>query len=155
MSSSLTKHGSRNLAFLLLDRFRWFQRSLRSRLDLEGVPEMTIPQILILPNLDAGGTRISELARRVGVSRQAVHQTLGELADLGLLEVVADPTHGRARLARLTNRGRKIDRDALKVIARLERDLASRIGKRNLADLHRALEADWGAPAGAREGAAD
>ena len=58
-------------------------------------------------------------------------------------------------LARLTDRGRKIDRDALKVIARLERDLADRIGKRNLASLHRALEADWGAPAGAREGAAE
>ncbi len=155
MSRSLTKHGSRNLAFLLLDRFRWFQRSLRSRLDLKGVPEMTIPQILILSNLDAGGTRISELARRVGVSRQAVHQTLGELAGFGLLGVVADPTHGRAKLARLTDRGRKIDRDALKVIARLERDLARRIGKRNLASLRRALETDWGVPAGAREGAAD
>ncbi len=155
MSRSLTKYGARNLAFLLLDRFRWFQRSLRSRLDLKGVPEMTIPQILILPNLDADGTRISELARRVGVSRQAVHQTLGELADLGLLEVVADPTHGRAKLARLTDRGRKIDRDALKVIARLERDLARRIGKRNLASLHRALEADWGAPVGVREAAPD
>lgn len=144
MSSGLTIYMDRPLSRLLLDRFRWADRALRSRLVALGWPETTPAQSLVFASLEAAGTRPSELARRIGVSRQAVHQTIGELVAVDLLELVDDPGDGRAKLVVVTAKGKRNIVAALQAIEEMETELRSRIGDRAVSALRDALEADWG-----------
>lgn len=131
---------------LLLRGYRWFEDALLNRLQAAGWPEITRAHSLVFAHLDLEGTRTSELARRIGISRQAVHQTVGELAELGLVEVVPDPVSRRAKLVVLTPLGRKTVQSAHAIFQELEDALAERIGRTRVAELRRALEADWGTP---------
>lgn len=144
MSSDLTICMDRPLSRLLLDRFRWVDRALRSRLVALGWPEITPAQSLVFASIDVTGTRPSELARRIGVSRQAVHQTIGELVAVELLELVDDPDDGRAKFAIVTAKGKRIIDAALQAFEEIEMELRRRIGDRAVSTLRDALEADWG-----------
>lgn len=124
---------------------------MASRLKAAGWSEITRAQSLVLAQLDPEGTRSSELARRSGVTRQAVHQTIQELVELGLLELAPDPTSQRAKLVVLTRRGKRLVVEAWEIFRELEDTLAHRIGRKRVARLRRALEEDWGAPVGERE----
>ncbi len=86
------------------------------------------------------------MARRLGVSRQAINELVRGLERQGLLEIVPDPESGRSKLVRPTRRGRKSNRLAVETFAQLETELRSRIGDRRDDQLRRALESEWGMP---------
>lgn len=121
---------------------------MASCLKAAGWSEITRAQSLVLAHLDPEGTRSTELARRSGVTRQAVHQTIQELVELGVLELAADPTSQRAKLVVLTRRGKRLVDDAQEIFRELEAILERRIGRKRVARLRRALESDWGEPVG-------
>jgi DNA-binding MarR family transcriptional regulator len=133
-----------NLGQLLLRAFRWFDESLIRALHAAGWPEITRAHSLVFAQLDTGGTRTAEIARRAGVSRQAVHQTVQELQRLGLVTLVPDPTNRSAKLVVPTERGRDSIRVAKATLADLEGALAQRLGGQRVQALRTALEADWG-----------
>jgi DNA-binding MarR family transcriptional regulator len=133
-----------NLGQLLLRAFRWFDESLVSALHAAGWPEVTRAHSLVFAQLGPGGTRTAEIARRAGVSRQAVHQSVRELQRLGLVELVPDPANRSAKLVVATDRGRQSTRVALATLAALEVELTRRLGRRRVQALREALEADWG-----------
>jgi len=135
---------------LSLRAFRWFEDGLLRRLDEAGWPKITRAHSLVFAHLDLEGTRPSELARRIGISRQAVHQTVGELVELGLVELAPDPASRRAKLVVLTPLGRRRVAEAHGIFGELEGELARRIGRKSVTELRRALEADWGAPVARR-----
>ena len=137
-----------NLARLLLNRFRWFDQALLIRLhDRLGV-RLTSAQSLLFATLPVGGARQSDLARRLGVSRQAVNELVGGLEQQGLVEVVPDPDSGRAKLVRPTAQGRESIEVALETFAQLETELRARIGHRKVDQLRGALGTSWGEPPG-------
>jgi len=135
---------------LLLRSFRWFEDGLLARFEEAGWPEITRAHSLVFAHFDREGTRPSELARRIGISRQAVHQTVGELVELGLVELAPDPASRRAKLVVLTPLGRRRVAEAHGIFGELEGELARRIGRKSVTELRRALEADWGAPVARR-----
>jgi DNA-binding MarR family transcriptional regulator len=133
-----------NLGQLLLRAFRWFDESLIAALHAAGWPELTRAHSLVFAQLDPGGTRTAEIARRAGISRQAVHQTVQELQRLGLVRLVPDPTNRSAKLVVATDRGRDSIGVAKTTLAKLEGELAQRLGRDQVQALRQALEADWG-----------
>jgi DNA-binding MarR family transcriptional regulator len=72
-----------------------------------GFKDMTPAFSTLMPLLDpaGAGTRAQELARRSGVTKQAMSQLIRELQSRGYVEQVGDPTDTRAKLVRLTKRG--------------------------------------------------
>ncbi len=135
-----------NLSRLLLDRFRWFDQGLLSSLNDGLGLELTSAQSLLFADLPLEGARQADLARRLGVSRQAVNELVRGLEQQGLVEVVPDLQDGRSRLVRPTSEGRKSIRLALQTFEGLESELRSRIGDRSVDQLRRALSAEWGDP---------
>jgi DNA-binding MarR family transcriptional regulator len=133
-----------NLGQLLLRAFRWFDESLIAALHAAGWPELTRAHSLVFAHLDPGGTRTAEIARRAGISRQAVHQTVQELQRLGLVRLVPDPTNRSAKLVVPTDRGQASIRVAKATLANLEEELAQRLGRDRVRALRQALEAGWG-----------
>lgn len=135
-----------NLGRLLLLAFRWVDESLRASLEARGWPRITPSQSMLMANLDRAGTRTAELARRLGVSRQAAHQTVRELEDLGLVQQMEDPTNASAKLVCLTDEGERNVADALAIFADVEATLEHRVGTETVRALRRALESEWGDP---------
>ena len=129
---------------LLRRGFRWFDASLLKSRKARGWPEQTRPQSMLFANLDIeSGTRSSELARRIGVSRQAVHQTVRELEALNLVQLAPDPSNQSAKLVQLTDRGLKIVEDAIRVFTDIEKQLGDRIGEDTIVLLRQVLDEDW------------
>lgn len=137
-----------NMARLLQGAFRWFEEGLFFQLDEAGWQGIRIPHSAVFGHLDVEGTREAELARRIGVTRQSVHQTVLELKSMGLVDLVTDPSNRSAKLVVITPRGRDHVHVALKVFADLETELAQRIGTAQARELRRILELDWGLPLG-------
>jgi DNA-binding MarR family transcriptional regulator len=94
---------------------------------------------LLLPHIALEGTRMSELAERLGVSKQAVTQLVDELEGFGVVERVPDPEDARARRVVFTARGRAGFFEGLATLGELERELAGVIGGEPMAALRAAL----------------
>jgi len=95
----------------------------------------------ILPHLDLEGTRLTTLAERLGVSKQAAGQLVEELEQMGMLERLADPQDGRAKLICFSARGRKGLLHGLAVLRDLEDELAQCIGRARMSSLRESLAA--------------
>lgn len=97
----------------------------------------------LFPHIDLDGTRLTDIAHRMGVSKQAVAPLVAEMVEWGALERVPDPSDGRARLIRFAKGpdGDHVILDGLRVLAGLEGELAERLGSARWAALHAALSA--------------
>lgn len=96
----------------------------------------------LLPHIDLEGTRPTEIARRAGISKQAVGQLVAELEAWGALERVPDPADRRAWLVRFAHRdGRLSLFDGLAVLGAYERELAAALGPATWKGLARGLGA--------------
>ncbi|MFD7922637.1 MarR family winged helix-turn-helix transcriptional regulator [Streptomyces sp. NPDC059740] len=136
----------RDLAQLLGEARRWFEAALLTRLEELGEPSLTSTHLRLFAVLDEQGTTVSELARRMGVTRQSAHQAVRGLVEQGLLQQCPDPSSGRRQLIRRTESGARSHRLAGGVLAALEEELATRIGRGRVDALRAALEEPWGPP---------
>ena len=130
----------RRLPQLLGDARRWFDEGLLAALDADGATPVSPPQLQLFAVLDEEGTTVSELARRMGVTRQTAHQAAHSLVDAGLLEQVPHPTSARQRLIRRTEKGARAHHQAELLLERLEERLGERIGQEAVDALRAALE---------------
>jgi DNA-binding MarR family transcriptional regulator len=114
----------RSVARLMIDE-------LIARLHAAGYTDMTAAQHLVFENLDPDGTRLTTLAQRAGMTRQAMTELVNVLRRNGYLELRPDPSDGRARLVHLTSRGKAAVRVAISEIAAIEarwQETATRAG---------------------------
>jgi DNA-binding MarR family transcriptional regulator len=93
----------------------------------------------LLAQLDAEGTRVSELARRLEISKQAVSQSIAELELMDIVEAIPDRADGRARLVRLTDKGRQVISQGRAALHGVEAELEKAIGKSRFESLRDAL----------------
>jgi DNA-binding MarR family transcriptional regulator len=98
-----------------------------------------------MPHLDLEGTRITELARRAEITKQAVGQLVTDLEAVGYVERRPDPTDQRAKIVTLTERGRSGVLEGLAVFAQVVEDLRAEVGSETVDRLTRDLEALLGA----------
>jgi DNA-binding MarR family transcriptional regulator len=102
-------------------------------------PPLRAAHTALLPHLSSEGVRGADLAKKLGVTKQAVSQLIAELEWWGVVEQVADPRDGRAKLVRFTAKGEQGLLQGLSVLRELEQELADKIGKRRMQELHTAL----------------
>lgn len=150
MPSPLFEAKDTNLAQLFMRAFYWADEGLQNLISAKGWPAITRAQSLVFVNIGEGVTRPSEIATRIGVTRQAIHQTLNELVDLGYLKLEPDPTDKRAKVIRYTDKGARLGLDALVALKEVEDELARRIGHATVLGLRQALAVPWGEPVGSK-----
>ncbi len=85
------------------------------------------------------GDRISDLAERVGVSKQAMGETIQQLERQGYVERAPDPRDGRATLVRRTARGWDVNRIARRVVEEVHAEWTRALGEEEFAALLRQL----------------
>jgi DNA-binding MarR family transcriptional regulator len=83
----------------------------------------------VLFHIDLEGSRLTDLATSLGVSKQTASEFVDDLVEMRVLERVNDPTDGRAKLIRFARRrnGRLALFDVLDVLAAVETDLTEKM----------------------------
>ena len=128
----------------LLRAYYWMDESLQNGLQKAGYQPRTRTQTMILINISNGITRAAELARVLGVSRQAIQQQINELERDDLVTQIPDPNDRRANRIVFSERGSQLINAALATLRQSEQVLAIRLGYETVSGLRNALMADWG-----------
>ncbi len=81
------------------------ERALRQAGGDAGPSAVRPAHTALFPHLDFDGIRLTDLASKAGVTKQAVGQLVDDLVALGMVERVADPNDRRAKLIRFSRRG--------------------------------------------------
>jgi DNA-binding MarR family transcriptional regulator len=112
-------------------------------------PPVRAAHTALFPHLDFEGIRLTELASRVGVTKQAVGQLVDDLAELGMVERIGDPTDKRAKRVRFSRRGHAALLAGLGVLRVIEDTLGAAVGRKRMRVLHETLKLIIGALEGA------
>jgi DNA-binding MarR family transcriptional regulator len=129
-----------NLAILLREPFRAGTEVLHRRFAERGHTEVRPPHGNVMQFLDDDGTRVSVLAQRAQMTKQAMAELVLHLERLGYVERVPDPSDGRAKLVRATQRGRELYAIAREVVAEIEAEWTRRLGRAKMRQLRALLE---------------
>lgn len=139
----------RHLEYLiipLLEGFEWFDESLQRSLQNAGWPALTRPESMVMAHVQLDVVRPADIARRLRLTRQAVHSTIGILVDRGIFALAPDPHDGRIKIVTLTKLGLAMKKEAMQVVEELTRTLTKRVGPEKVKALIEAFAADWGEP---------
>ena len=115
-------------------------REFRERLADAGHPTIRQGHGCVFRFVDEEGSRLTDLAERSGLTKQAVGEVVADLEGLGYLERAPDPQDGRAKLIKLTERGGDALETGRAIFAEMERDWAERYGTERLAVMRELLE---------------
>ena len=116
---------------LLQDTLEWMESrnaELRRGSEFEGTPA----EAKLFATLRGRARSISDLARVMGLSRQAVHNTVHRLISAGVVDLVPMEGSKRDKLVQITERGQEIQKMAAKNLKRIERDMHKTIGAENV-----------------------
>ncbi|HYD11183.1 MAG TPA: MarR family winged helix-turn-helix transcriptional regulator [Acidimicrobiales bacterium] len=93
----------------------------------------------LLSVVSEGDWTVSDAARRLGISRQAVQRVADALVDEGLLRHADNPAHRRAPLLRLTTGGARTLRAITRRSLAWRREVAAELPSTAVADLRRGV----------------
>ncbi|WP_293387197.1 helix-turn-helix domain-containing protein [Phenylobacterium sp. RIFCSPHIGHO2_01_FULL_69_31] len=136
----------RHMLLSLLRGFYWFDEGLQNYLQARGWPVVTRPQSMVMANLVLGVRRPSDIARNMGVSRQAIHATINQMVELGIVELVDDPSNGRVKIIAPTKMGETMRIDAQASMVLMGEELGRRLGRAQFLKAAHLLNEDWGPP---------
>lgn len=141
-SARHTPHGEA-LTQLILAIFRANGRLLASGDRLVAATGLTSARWQVLGAMALAETPqpVANLARAMGLTRQAVQRTVNELAAEGFVSFEANPHHQRARLVLLTKKGRAAYDTATRLQIPWVNTLASGLTTKEIAGATRVLEA--------------
>jgi DNA-binding MarR family transcriptional regulator len=118
-----------------------FSEELTRRVAETRFNDIRITHGCVFGNIDPEGTRLTDLAERAFMTKQSVGEVVSDLEQRGYVERVPDPSDGRAKIIRLTDRGQEAMAVGREIIDEIEQDWAERYGAERVAALRDALEA--------------
>jgi DNA-binding MarR family transcriptional regulator len=86
------------------------------------------------------GSRLTDVAERARLTKQAVGEAVAELERLGYVERTPDPIDGRAKIIKFTERGRAAALTGRRLFAEIEDEWAERFGEERIADMRACAE---------------
>ena len=121
------------------------RRSLASDLDAD-LAERVYPDlrpghaVLFLSVDRRSGSRLTDLAEHTRLTKQAMMSMVDDLEGRGYVRRVPDPADARAKLVRLTARGRRAAAECRRAVQGLEQRTRRQLGDRSYDALREALE---------------
>jgi DNA-binding MarR family transcriptional regulator len=113
---------------------------------LAGYGDLRPAHVQLLSGGPIDGLRVTELADRAAMTKQSMHELVGHLERRGYVRREPDPADARARLVRLTDRGRELEETAHAASARLHLAWRERVGVDRFDSLWAALQELAGLP---------
>jgi len=140
MASDFSTPAHEPLIRLLDAAYTEFVAEMQKRVAVTEYGDIRVTHGCVFGNVDPDGTRLTELAERAHMTKQSVGEVTSDLEQRGYVERVPDPADGRAKIIRLTERGREAQRIGRDLIDDIEREWAQRFGEERIAALRDALE---------------
>ena len=140
-AAKLATEKSRSTLQLLFRAARLLNDSAIGRVRERTKRPVRVAHTTLLPHIDLEGTRLTELAARLGMTKQAAGQLVDELVEMGMLERAPDPADARAKLVRFSKRGRASLLEGIGVLRELEREMRAVVGAAKMRELHETLTA--------------
>jgi DNA-binding MarR family transcriptional regulator len=138
---TLITHPRAPLIRLLDVAFDDFSDEVYRRVEAAGIRDIRPGHGCVFGNIEPEGSRLTDLAERARMTKQSVGEMASDLERRGYVERVPDPSDGRAKIIRLTARGREVQALGRRLIDDVEREWAERYGEERVAALRDALEA--------------
>lgn len=117
-----------NLGRLLNNALNRFENRVLEILAENGHGEMRYSQINLTRNLDMAGTITAELARRAGMTKQAMGEIVEQCEQLGLVERVRDTRDARAKIVKFTAKGLEWLQAFRIAVAQTEQEMRDELG---------------------------
>ena len=121
-------------------------RRIIHELNTVGFEELRVPHMAVLQFPGPDGVRPGNLAERAGISKQAMNQLLRSLEHLGYIIRSDAPNEGRARIIRLTKRGRAAYSKIHEILREIEREWSAELGFKRFGQLKELLLCIWESP---------
>jgi DNA-binding MarR family transcriptional regulator len=138
--SSESPNAGPYLGGMLRISWQWIREQIFSGVLAAGYDDLNPAHVGLFryPTLDR--QRPSELADQLQITRQSVNDLLGHLEQAGYLTRESDPSDGRARVVRLTAKGRRLEKTINGQAQAAELQIAEMLGPRRFSQLRDALE---------------
>ncbi|MDT5184275.1 MAG: hypothetical protein QOJ20_5963 [Mycobacterium sp.] len=104
-----------------------------------GYHDLTLSQARIAARIAPDGTRLTELAEQAQISKQTATHLVDQMERRGYVERTIDPTDGRGRLVRFTEKGREVIKISRAEEARIDAQWTAHLGERRMRQLREAL----------------
>jgi len=130
-----------SLSRLLLEASRALGAEMVADLGERGFPDARPGHTAVFLHIDRrSGTRLTDLARRSRMSKQGMMLLVDDLENRGYVRRVPDPEDARAKVVRLTARGRRYAAEARRVVIAVETRARRELGERRYEALRGALD---------------
>lgn len=127
-AESLQRVRWENMGRWLSLAFRYYDETVVRRMNEHGFTDIRFVHTSLIRCMDAEGTRLTEIADRAGMHKQAIGQLVKECEQTGFVERRPDPVDGRAQLICFTKRGLKLLKVLGEIHAASEADFVAIIG---------------------------
>lgn len=131
----------RTLGYLLRQPYERLQREVYGALPARGFPDIRPAHSAVFRYIAPAGSRLTTLAEQAGMTKQSMAYLVEGLAAGGYVTTAPDTEDGRARLVRLTPRGKRVWQALIALSAEAEARMAEALGTARMAELRRLLEA--------------
>ncbi|WP_433672969.1 MarR family winged helix-turn-helix transcriptional regulator [Nocardia sp. CA-136227] len=128
-----------NAGLLMFIAYQAMEDRIFSALAAARFADISVAQGRLAARIAAEGSRITELAQQAQVTKQTAGFLVDQLERAGYVERTPDPRDGRARLVRLTARGRALAQYSNDIADAVEAEWAAHLGERRMRALREAL----------------
>jgi DNA-binding MarR family transcriptional regulator len=116
-------------------------RRVLAGLAAAGFGDVRPAHFTVFQHMPPEGIRLTALAEEALLTKQSMGYLVDDLEALGYVERVPDPADRRAKVVRLTARGRAVEETVRATIREIEADWAARLGQEEYEHLTRLLRA--------------
>jgi DNA-binding MarR family transcriptional regulator len=121
-----------NISRLLFSAAWRFDSRILDYVNRHGFPALRMAHLHVPRNLDLEGTRVTELAARAEMSKQAMSEIVDECVAMGLIRRLPDPTDRRAKIVGFTPRGLELIAAVRAALTAAQREMRTIIGSDTL-----------------------
>lgn len=117
-----------SLCFLSLETSKIFNNLILENLENNGFDGLSESLIVLFPYINENSNiTSSQLAQKVGYTRQAMHKNIKKLEELGYIKLLSQ--NQKEKIICFTNKGEKLIVEANKFISSIEKSLENIFGK--------------------------
>lgn len=121
-----------SLCFLSLETNKIFNELILKKLEDEGFDGLSLSLVVLFPYFETDeNISISNLAKKLGYTRQAMHKNLKKLESLDYITFEVEENK-KEKLVKTTNKSKKLMQIANDLIIEIQNELSKKIGKKQL-----------------------
>lgn len=132
-----------SLKALLQEKLWKLEEKLALEREISTYKHLTDAQSRILATLRGENLSISEVGRRLSISRQAVHKIVSQLVKEDILALTPAPENNRDKVIIFTSNGALLKETANKALKKIDDEVRQKLGEKDFSFLKSILSKEW------------